>query len=944
MSSNTRNTTACSGESIKVYVRIRPPNKAELTATGGNCSVNHLALCGSTGTTTKLNTTISAGAGGTERTFNLDGAFPSDASQKTVYDLAALPIVEAVLEGFNGTVLAYGQTGTGKTHTIEGMRMSAGKRRRMRSMDTAAGLNSTSANTNGSSQQLFQEEDNHGVIPRMVHTVFSHITAAESDVEFQIKLSICELYMERIRDLLVAPPKAHKKVGAKNPHNLRIRENPKGEIYIEGLSDWYVSSPEEIFEAFGVAQNNRTVSETNMNAASSRSHLIFILTVVQASHAGIKMGKLYLVDLAGSEKVSKSGADGVTLEEAKQINKSLSALGNVINALTSVSKGRQAAHVPYRSSKLTRALQESLGGNSKTCLICTVSPSELHDGETLSTLRFGQRAKQITNAAHVNQELTVDELKKIVSLSESKLILQAHYIAVLRRHLTSSGASVPSIPTQLKNEVSLPPHSAEAYDIELRNPVVLGEPLTDSNVVTVENNDNFNITGATRDAGDQRTDNACDDINNDGTYNGTGEDKENAGNASIAGNVPRVGSSLEEDISDYDTDEDDDVVDDDDVDDDVDDDISAAGLLSIVIADADDSYLVTSPETGSNLRTPSVHGAIDYLTTPTTVDSVGNSFRLHSELYPKEMPYPLNVDFMHTGSIQRTMSAPALSTGNCRKATAFVRQGVNLELPSPRNLAPIRVLTSAAVSASTTNLKDDNGEAVSEDRISNFDTAEESPGRRVPLVLTSVPTTPVFVKGTVSASLGDLYEGTSQAPSDDVSSLMTDPESIKSVVAKTQKLAAHLDQLTALYHNALNKNADLQGQGTVQGRELKRLDETVTVLKRELQESRDQYSRLLQRCSQLSSAMEGISLPKVSPQRSVQQNSTTASSAASNSSGTSLKVRPNQSSSSGSSWYRGGNHSNHFSFAGFNAAKRWLNITKPLRGGGQSSSGTSKQK
>lgn len=189
----------------------------------------------------------------------------------------------------------------------------------------------------------------------------------------------------------------------------------------------------EVYELMRIGSSNREVGYTNMNAGSSRSHSIFSITIQQNSKLDFssKTGKLYLVDLAGSEKVGKTGAEGKRLDEAKNINKSLSALGKVIFALTD----KKSSHVPYRDSKLTRVLQDSLGGNAKTSLIITCSPSAFNEAETISTLRFGIRAKAIKNKPKVNKELTVAELKLLVSKAEVELARKNRRVAVLEKTL-----------------------------------------------------------------------------------------------------------------------------------------------------------------------------------------------------------------------------------------------------------------------------------------------------------------------------------------------------------------------------------------------------------------------------------------------------------------------------------------------------------------------------
>ena len=270
----------------------------------------------------------------------------------------AAPVVKGVLDGYNGTIFAYGQTGSGKSWSMEGIR---------------------------------GDEEKAGIIPRMFDNLFQLILDADPDIEFSIKCSYMEIYMEKIKDLLDC-----KKT------NLQVKEDKIKGLYVQDATEVYVNSTDEMMAVMNAGSQNRVVAATRMNATSSRSHSIFLVTVQQKNTKtdATKLGKLFCCDLAGSEKIAKTEAEGQTLEEAKMINKSLSALGNVINALTEQkSKGN---FIPYRDSKLTRILQESLGGNSQTCLLITCSLSAYNDRETLSTLRFGLRAKSIKNALKQN--------------------------------------------------------------------------------------------------------------------------------------------------------------------------------------------------------------------------------------------------------------------------------------------------------------------------------------------------------------------------------------------------------------------------------------------------------------------------------------------------------------------------------------------------------------
>ncbi|KAG1227418.1 hypothetical protein G6F35_002601 [Rhizopus arrhizus] len=276
------------------------------------------------------------------------------------------------------------------------------------------------------------DENTKGIIPRIVEQIFTSIMAAPSNLEFTIKVSFMEIYMEKVRDLL-------------NPSqdNLPIHEDKAHGVYVKGLLEVYVGSQDDVYEVMRNGSVNRVVSATNMNAESSRSHSIVVVTITQKNidNGAAKSGKLYLVDLAGSEKVGKTGASGQTLEEAKKINKSLTALGMVINALTD----GKSSHIPYRDSKLTRILQESLGGNSRTTLIINCSPSSYNVSETLSTLRFGMRAKTIKNKAKVNADLSPTELKALLKKVKTETITFKSYITALEGEvgIWRSGQVVP---------------------------------------------------------------------------------------------------------------------------------------------------------------------------------------------------------------------------------------------------------------------------------------------------------------------------------------------------------------------------------------------------------------------------------------------------------------------------------------------------------------------
>ena len=326
----------------------------------------------------------------------LDYVFECSTDQSNVYEIAAKPIVKGVLEGFNGTVLAYGQTSSGKTFTMQGD---------------------------------IDSDVLRGIIPRMVETIFEAIMQASETIEFTVKASMIEIYNEKVRDLL-DPSK----------DNLEVHEDKQRGVYVEGMTESSIGNEFDVYELMKQGNSNRSIAETKMNAQSSRSHSIFILTMVMndMENYTCKTGRLSLVDLAGSEMISKTGATGQTLEEAKNINKSLTMLGRVITALTD----GKSSHIPYRDSKLTRILQDSLGGNSKTCLIVTASPSMYNATETLSTCRFGMRAKNIKNDAKVNKQVTLAELKLVIGSLEKELQLRNKRIGQLEGFLISKGLAL----------------------------------------------------------------------------------------------------------------------------------------------------------------------------------------------------------------------------------------------------------------------------------------------------------------------------------------------------------------------------------------------------------------------------------------------------------------------------------------------------------------------
>ena len=362
---------------IKVFVRFRPLNELENDMLSDNCgwetpkyiSDTQIGIY-STKEVKDTNAEIPSNL-----IFKYDKIFNSVSQQSQVYENVGKRIVGDVMEGYNGTIFAYGQSGSGKTYTMYGPDI--------------------------------YDDIYKGIIPRIVEDIFNYVEKADDNVDFQFKLSVLEIYKEVMYDLLT-----------QQSGDIKIQENPETGIVIEGLSEVYLSSIEEFFEYVDLSQSNRKVAETKLNHNSSRSHCILILEVTQSfkKEKLIKKGTLNLVDLAGSEKVSKTGAVGLTLEEAKKINLSLSTLGNVIHALT-----HKSEHIPYRDSKLTRLLKESLGGNYKTSLIVTCSPHSYNLDEVISSLLFAKRVKTIKNVVKVNIKYSYEELQKMVYLLNAKL-------------------------------------------------------------------------------------------------------------------------------------------------------------------------------------------------------------------------------------------------------------------------------------------------------------------------------------------------------------------------------------------------------------------------------------------------------------------------------------------------------------------------------------------
>lgn len=369
--------------SVRVVVRFRPPMSLEDSSESRSRrtgSGEELAFVADTVNNVVESTDL-------QHRFHFDRVF-SQVTQSALYEDVGRPIVADVLQGYHGTILAYGQTGSGKTYSMFGP----------------------------SGQH---PPDLQGLVPRAAQQVFAHMAAGFGTTEnlgegagpelgsnapvYTVECNFLEVYCEQMRDLL-------------KPGNnrLQVKELPQGGLCVDGLTHKVVNDTNEVLQVIRTGLKQRAAAYTRLNQHSSRSHAIFTLHVWQRAPDGTERhGKLTLVDLAGSEKVHKSGSAGEMLEEAKKINSSLSALGNVIDALAD-----QRPHVPYRDSRLTRILEDSLGGNCRTTLIVGCSPNMQHAPETLSSLRFAGRAKKVRNIVYMNVTYAADRqlLNRIAQL------------------------------------------------------------------------------------------------------------------------------------------------------------------------------------------------------------------------------------------------------------------------------------------------------------------------------------------------------------------------------------------------------------------------------------------------------------------------------------------------------------------------------------------------
>ncbi|XP_033348790.1 kinesin-like protein unc-104 isoform X13 [Bombus vosnesenskii] len=366
--------------SVKVAVRVRPFNNREISREA-QCIIEM-----SGNTTSILNPKAPPGSKDALKSFNYDYSYfsmdPNDAnysSQLMVYKDIGEEMLEHAFEGYNVCIFAYGQTGAGKSYTMMGK----------------------------------QEEGQEGIIPQICKDLFRKISRNSNEcLKYSVEVSYMEIYCERVRDLL----------NPKNKGNLRVREHPLLGPYVEDLSKLAVMSYQDIHDLIDEGNKARTVAATNMNETSSRSHAVFTIFFTQQkqdSATGLvteKVSKISLVDLAGSERADSTGAKGTRLKEGANINKSLTTLGKVISALAEIAatkKKKKADFIPYRDSVLTWLLRENLGGNSKTAMIAAVSPADINYDETLSTLRYADRAKQIVCKAVVNEDANAKLIREL---------------------------------------------------------------------------------------------------------------------------------------------------------------------------------------------------------------------------------------------------------------------------------------------------------------------------------------------------------------------------------------------------------------------------------------------------------------------------------------------------------------------------------------------------
>ncbi|KQS62421.1 uncharacterized protein Dere_GG22243, isoform J [Drosophila erecta] len=406
--------------SVKVAVRVRPFNSREI-ARESKCIIE---MAGAT--TAITNPKVPPNTSDSVKRFNFDYSYWSHdhhdadfSTQSMVYKDIGEEMLQHSFDGYNVCIFAYGQTGAGKSYTMMGR----------------------------------QEEQQEGIIPMICKDLFTRIQDTETDdLKYSVEVSYMEIYCERVRDLL----------NPKNKGNLRVREHPLLGPYVEDLSKLAVTDYQDIHDLIDEGNKARTVAATNMNETSSRSHAVFTIFFTQRRHDLMtnltteKVSKISLVDLAGSERADSTGAKGTRLKEGANINKSLTTLGKVISALAEVSASKKkntkkADFIPYRDSALTWLLRENLGGNSKTAMIAAISPADINYDETLSTLRYADRAKQIVCKAVVNEDANAKLIRELKEeIQKLRDLLKAEGIEVQEEDELTKSTVIKS-PTKSRN-------------------------------------------------------------------------------------------------------------------------------------------------------------------------------------------------------------------------------------------------------------------------------------------------------------------------------------------------------------------------------------------------------------------------------------------------------------------------------------------------------------
>ncbi|XP_034020112.1 kinesin-like protein KIF1C isoform X2 [Thalassophryne amazonica] len=437
------------GASVKVAVRVRPFNSREI-------SRNAKCVIQMQGNTTCITNPKQSKDGA--KNFTFDHSYwshtmaddPNFSSQKQVYKDIGEEMLLHAFEGYNVCIFAYGQTGAGKSYTMMGK----------------------------------QEPGQEGIIPQLCEDLFQRVSKnSDPDLTYSVEVSYMEIYCERVRDLL----------NPKSQGNLRVREHPILGPYVEDLSKLAVTGFTDICDLMDVGNKARTVAATNMNETSSRSHAVFTIVFTQKRRDQLtsldteKVSKISLVDLAGSERADSSGAKGMRLKEGANINKSLTTLGKVISALADMNnKKRKSDFVPYRDSVLTWLLKENLGGNSRTAMIAALSPADISYEETLSTLRYADRAKQIRCHAVINEDPNaklIRELKAEVDRLRNLLFsqgLQELLDNAINNNMSAS-VGVSSSPVQLSVTASVSTPSAAGVEL-----MSVGEVTADHVIVNGE--------------------------------------------------------------------------------------------------------------------------------------------------------------------------------------------------------------------------------------------------------------------------------------------------------------------------------------------------------------------------------------------------------------------------------------------------------------------------